>query len=259
VSVGLSTHSVSLDGYMARTDGQAGRLNAWLFGSDERQLLHLSDESREVFDALVSRIGAAVVGRNTYDTASGWGGMPPFDWPFFVVTHHPPENAEELPSVFVTEGLERAIALAKEAAGGRDVSVMGGDMTRQALSAGLIDELHLDLVSSSSEKAFASSTPEEGRPSAAARGRAGCSARRFRVLRLTRGDRLARPAPQPRTSPARCTRRRAPTRLARGVLRPTGDPGIGGRETERAASLISAIVGVSPPPMKPVSVPQNAG
>jgi dihydrofolate reductase len=147
VSVVLSTHSVSLDGYMARTDGQAGRLNAWLFGGDERQPLDLSNESREVFDALVTRIGAVVVGRNTYDAASGWGGTPPFDWPFFVVTHHPPENADELPFVFVTEGLERAIALAKEAAGGRDVSVMGGDMTRQALSAGLIDELHLDLVS----------------------------------------------------------------------------------------------------------------
>ena len=147
MSVVLSTHSVSLDGYMARTDGKVGRLNAWLFGSDERQPLHLSDESREVFDALVTRIGAAVVGRNTYDTAHGWGGTPPFDWPFFVVTHHPPENADELPFVFVTEGPERAIALAKEAAAGLDVSVMGGDMTRQALSAGLIDELHLDLVS----------------------------------------------------------------------------------------------------------------
>jgi dihydrofolate reductase len=147
VSVVLSTHSVSLDGYMARTDGQVGRLNAWLFGSDEPKPPHLSDESREVFDTLLTRIGAAVVGRNTYDTACGWGGTPPFDWPFFVVTHHPPENADELPFVFVTEGLERAIGLAKEAAGGRDVSVMGGDMTRQALSAGLLDELHLDLVS----------------------------------------------------------------------------------------------------------------
>ncbi len=46
----LSTHAVSLDGYMARTDGQVGRLNAWLFRSDDRQPLHLSDESREVFD-----------------------------------------------------------------------------------------------------------------------------------------------------------------------------------------------------------------
>jgi hypothetical protein len=39
---------------MARADGEAGRLNAWLFGSDEPKPLHLSDESREVFDTLVT-------------------------------------------------------------------------------------------------------------------------------------------------------------------------------------------------------------
>ena len=105
-----------------------------------------SDESREVFDELVTRIGATVVGRNTYDTAGGWGGQLPFDWPFFVVTHRPPEDADELPFVFVTDGVARAIELARDAAGDKDVSVMGGDVTKQALSAGLLDELHLDLV-----------------------------------------------------------------------------------------------------------------
>jgi len=63
-----------------------------------------------------------------------------------VVTHRPPEDADKLPFVFVTDGVERAIGLAKEAAGDKDVSVMGGDVTKQALSAGLLDELHLDLV-----------------------------------------------------------------------------------------------------------------
>jgi dihydrofolate reductase len=142
VSVVLSTHSVSLDGFMAQPDGRADRLHAWLSGSEEPG----SDKSREVFDELVRRIGATVVGRNTYDTAGGWGGQLPFDWPFFVVTHNPPEDGDALPFVFVTEGLERAIELAKEAAGDDDVSVMGGDLTRQALSAGLLDEIHLDLV-----------------------------------------------------------------------------------------------------------------
>lgn len=142
MSVVLSTHSISLDGFMAQPDGRPGRLHAWLSANDEPG----SDTSREVLADLVARIGATVVGRNTYDIADGWGGRLPFDWPFFVVTHHPPENAEELPFVFVTEGLERAIELAKEAAGDDDVSVMGGDLTRQALSAGLLDELHLDLV-----------------------------------------------------------------------------------------------------------------
>jgi dihydrofolate reductase len=141
VSAVLSSHSVSLDGFMAQTDGRPGRLHEWRSANGSG-----SEESREVVDALVARIGATVVGRNTYDTAAGWGGTPPFDRPFFVVTHHPPEDAENLPFVFVTEGLERAIELAKEAADDGDVSVMGGDVTRQALSAGLLDELHLDLV-----------------------------------------------------------------------------------------------------------------
>jgi len=142
MSVVLSNHSVSLDGFMAQPDGRTGRLHGWLSASGEPE----SDKSRQVLDELVTRIGATVVGRNTYDTARGWGGTPPFDWPFFVVTHRPPEDADELPFVFVTEGLACAIELAKEAAGDRDVSVMGGDLTRQALSAGLLDELHLDLV-----------------------------------------------------------------------------------------------------------------
>jgi dihydrofolate reductase len=142
VSVVLSTHSVSLDGFMAQLNGRADRLHAWLPGRDEPG----SDQSREVFDELVTRIGATVVGRNTYDTAGAWGGQLPFDRPFFVLTHHPPEDADQLPFVFVTDGLEAAIELAKDAAGDKDVSVMGGDVTKQALSAGLLDELHLDLV-----------------------------------------------------------------------------------------------------------------
>ena len=146
MSVVLSIHSVSLDGFMAQQDGRTGALHAWLFDGDEPGPLRGTPQSREVFEALVARIGATVVGRTTYDVAGGWGGKPPFDWPFFVVTHRPPEDADKLPFVFVTDGVERAIGLAKEAAGDKDVSVMGGDMTKQALSAGLLDELHLDLV-----------------------------------------------------------------------------------------------------------------
>jgi dihydrofolate reductase len=137
MGVVLSIHSVSLDGFMARPDGKPGRLHEWL-STDE-------DESREILDHLLARVGAAVVGRKTYDH-SGWNGEPPFDWPIFVVTHEPPDDADELPFVFVTEGVEQAVELAREAAGDKDVAVMGGDVTRQALAAGLLDELHLDLV-----------------------------------------------------------------------------------------------------------------
>jgi dihydrofolate reductase len=45
---------------------------------------------------------------------------------------------------FVTDGIQSALAQAKEAAGGRDIRLGGGVATvREYLRAGLVDELHL--------------------------------------------------------------------------------------------------------------------
>lgn len=53
---------------------------------------------------------------------------------------------ERASSSLVTEGVERAVQLAKVAAGDKDVSVMGADLTRQCIAAGILDELAIDLV-----------------------------------------------------------------------------------------------------------------
>jgi dihydrofolate reductase len=146
----LSTHSISLDGFMARPDGDPGPLHEWLWAGEHPSRhvgsAKLSEPSRDWFDSGVDRAGATVVGRTTYDNSGGWGGQLPFDWPFFVVTHDPPGDADELPFEFVTEGVESAVELAREAAGDKNVTVMGGDMTRQALAAGVLDEIDIDLV-----------------------------------------------------------------------------------------------------------------
>ena len=65
-----------------------------------------------------------------------------------VLTHRPPEDRPEANDnfVFVTEGIEAAIAKAKEIAGDRNVAVNGGQIARQALEAGLLDEIHVELV-----------------------------------------------------------------------------------------------------------------
>jgi dihydrofolate reductase len=47
---------------------------------------------------------------------------------------------------FITDGLERAVALARAAAGSRSVGVHGADTIQQLLNAGLLDELNIDLV-----------------------------------------------------------------------------------------------------------------
>ncbi len=146
----LKDHSMSLDGFIAQPNGKAGPLHEWLFNGDipsrHDDGFRLSETSREVFDELVDHLGATIAGRRTYDDSDGWGGNLPFDWPFFIVTHHVPREAAELPFTFVTDGVERAVEQAKAAAGDNDVSVMGGDIVRQCIRAGLLDQIEIHLV-----------------------------------------------------------------------------------------------------------------
>jgi dihydrofolate reductase len=89
----------------------------------------------------VSRVGAVVGGRWTYEAAVHWGDENPWGLPFFIVTHRPEEQPESGAFTFVS-GVTEAIDQAVRAAGDKDVHVMGGaDVIRQALAAGLVDEL----------------------------------------------------------------------------------------------------------------------
>jgi dihydrofolate reductase len=89
----------------------------------------------------MSRLGAVVSGRWTYEAADHWGGENPWDMPLFIVTHRPEEEPDGAGFTFVS-GVEEAVARAKEAAGDKDVHIMGGaDVIRQALEAGLVEEL----------------------------------------------------------------------------------------------------------------------
>ena len=92
--------------------------------------------------------GALVVGRHLYDLTNAWNGRHPLNVTTVVLTHHPPEDRPPADEnfVFVTEGIEAAIAKAKEIAGDKNVAVNSGQMARQALEAGLLDEVGMDLV-----------------------------------------------------------------------------------------------------------------
>jgi dihydrofolate reductase len=74
-----------------------------------------------------------------------------FQVPIFVLTHHPPaippKQDGNLTFTFVTDGVESAVSQAKAAAGDRSVQVIGGaDVVQQLLDAGLVDELHVDVM-----------------------------------------------------------------------------------------------------------------
>jgi dihydrofolate reductase len=115
----------------------------------------------DVDDAFAARgfehIGAWILGRNMFGPQRGpwpddgwkgwWGRNPPYHVPVFVLTHHaraPIEMEGGTTFHFVTEGIHGALALARDAARGKDVRLGGGVATvRQYLAAGLVDELHL--------------------------------------------------------------------------------------------------------------------
>ena len=89
----------------------------------------------------MERVGAVVGGRATYEAAGHWGDENPWGLPLFIVTHRPEEQPPGDAFRFVS-GVEEAVEQAREAAGDKDVHVMGGaDVIRQALEAGLVDEL----------------------------------------------------------------------------------------------------------------------
>jgi dihydrofolate reductase len=147
--------TTSVDGYVAGPDDGPGkglgaggeRLHYWVFGGpwsyDAEPTGEPAGEDAEWLAEAVASVGAVVGGRWTYEAAGHWGDENPWNLPFFIVTHRPEEQPEGGAFVFVN-GVEEAVGRAKEAAGEKDVSVMGGaDTIRQALEAGLVDQLSL--------------------------------------------------------------------------------------------------------------------
>ena len=106
-----------------------------------RQTAEFLRETRET-------TGALVFGRRTFDLTHGWGGKHPLDVPVFVVSSSvPPEWVYEgSPFTFVTDGLESALEQAQAVAGDKDVGVGAASIVQQCIRAGLLDEIHIDLV-----------------------------------------------------------------------------------------------------------------
>jgi len=149
----LAGITVSVDGFVAGPDdgpgrglGEGGeRLHYWVFGGpwtyETGPTGEATGEDAAWLAEAMSRLGAVVGGRWTYEAAGHWGDRNPWGLPFFIVTHRPEEEPEGGAFTFVS-GVKEAIERAREAAGGKDVHVMGGaDVIRQALEAGLVDEL----------------------------------------------------------------------------------------------------------------------
>jgi len=134
---------MSLDGFVNDRNGNVEKLNG-----DFAALLEAPS-----FKSMIANTGAVIMGRHTYEMAD------PFMWanddyefqtPIFVLTHMPPakypEGNGKLSFTFVTNGIEDAVAQAKQAAAGKDVQVIGANTIQQCLNASLCDELQIDLM-----------------------------------------------------------------------------------------------------------------
>ncbi len=144
--------SVSVDGFIADEDDQPGALFDWLLGGevplDDSGVLTVSRASYDYIRPYWDLIGATVVGRHVFDLTGGWDGTPPGGVDHVVVvTHRPaPEGWDPAAPFHFVDGVEAGVATAHELAGGRLVEVAAGDVGGQALAAGLIDEVRMDLV-----------------------------------------------------------------------------------------------------------------
>ena len=149
----LASITTSVDGYITGPNDGPGkglgdggeRLHYWVFGGpwtyDAEPRGEATGEDAAWLADAMSGNGAVVGGRSTYEAAGHWGDENPWGLPFFIVTHRPEEEPAGGAFTFVA-GVEEAVERAVAAAGDKDVSIMGGaDVIRQALEAGLVDEL----------------------------------------------------------------------------------------------------------------------
>jgi dihydrofolate reductase len=160
VATGLS---MSLDGFIAGPNdgpeqplGEGGeRLFGWFSAGDTEyglpgteMVFRVSQQSAEMLREAHAGMGAFVTGRRTFDISNGWGGNPPLGVPTFVVTHAVPDEwvYEGSPFTFVTDGVESAVERARAVAGDKDVAVGAASIAQQCIRAGILDEVHVDLV-----------------------------------------------------------------------------------------------------------------
>lgn len=153
------THAVvSVDGFIADENDEVGPLFDWYFNGDQPLVpgemadpepggMHVSRASYEYTRPMWDNIGAIIQGRHLFDLTNGWEARPPAGDHLLVVSHRPrPDGWHPEADVPFFDDVADAIAEAKRRAGDRMVAVCAGDVGGQAVAAGLVDEVAMDVV-----------------------------------------------------------------------------------------------------------------
>jgi dihydrofolate reductase len=167
------TITMSLDGFVAGPNqserdplGVGGmQLHQWMYPLKAFRESHGEEggevnPSTQIAEEILGNVGATIMGRNMFGGGPGpwgddpwngyWGDDPPYHHPVFVLTRHPREPLEMQGGTtfrFITDGIESALGQARDAAGGKDISLGGGaNVVQQYLAAGLLDEILVSVV-----------------------------------------------------------------------------------------------------------------
>jgi dihydrofolate reductase len=129
--------AMSLDGFIAGPGDEMG----WI-----RDLAPQEDTAK-----VAAATGAMLVGRRTWDVGARMEADEPgstdypFTGPMFLLTHRPLDRPD--PGVTILSGdIGAAVATALDAAGGKDLEILGADVAAQALRRGLVDEILVYLL-----------------------------------------------------------------------------------------------------------------
>jgi len=151
----IADMTMSLDGFVADPKDGTDELFGWFFSGDVSTpvpsgafAFQTSEASAGHLREALSTVGALITGRRNFDHTQGWGGHHPMGVPTIVVTHSVPDGwpREDSSMIFVTDGLESAVAKAKEVAGDKVVAVATPDITQQLINARLLDEISVSVV-----------------------------------------------------------------------------------------------------------------
>jgi dihydrofolate reductase len=139
----LYSATMSLDGFIAGAGGDMSWLSAYVGAESPAS----AQDSGLDIDELMNNVGALLIGHRTFtgddpnkgtDSEGAYGGR--WHGPSVVLTHEPPTNETDPDARFATD-LVSAVDLAKQAAGSSYVNVLGANVAKQCLQAGLLDEI----------------------------------------------------------------------------------------------------------------------
>ena len=170
----IANISMSIDGFIAGPNptqkvplGHGGEeLHDWVVKLASWRQAHGMEggetgPNNDIMEKTQANIGAVIMGRKMFCGGQGpwendpnpdgwWGENPPFHAPVFILTSHQRDKVEKEAGTtfnFVTNGIESAHSQAKQAAGGKNISIGGGaSVIQQAMAAGLVDELDIHLA-----------------------------------------------------------------------------------------------------------------